>query len=250
MGAGVSAPERRLLHAITPGERIYAVGDVHGCLAEFERLVAAIRSDAAQRAALPTRILILGDFVDRGPSASQVLAAVKRFASASERFTVLLGNHEQLMAEAIEGDVRALASWLSVGGDETLLSFGVDASLVREGACEALLQAAQRKIGAEVLAWLQRLPLSYRSGDVVFVHAGVRRGVAVERQSAKDLLWIREPFLSDREPRSFLVVHGHTVYPDGPCWEDHRIGIDTGAYRTGRLSAIGLEGDLAWSLSS
>lgn len=246
----MSSSERRLKHAIAPGERIYAVGDIHGCFIEFERLVSVIRSDAAERAVLPTRILLLGDVIDRGPASSQALAAAKRYAAASERFTVLLGNHEQLMVQAMEGDQKALASWLSVGGGETLISFGVDAALVREGACDALLEAAQRSIGPDMLAWLLRLPLSFRSGDVVFVHAGVRRGAPVERQTARDLLWMREPFLSDTNEREYLVVHGHTVYPEGPDWNDHRIGVDTGAYATGRLSAIGIEGDLAWPLSS
>ena len=242
--------DHRLKFSIATGERIYAVGDVHGCFAAFAGLMGVIRRDAAERVALPTRIVLLGDLIDRGPRSADVLDAVKRYATSSDRFIVLMGNHEQLMSRALEGHQDALALWVGVGGAETLIDFGVDPALVREGACDALVEAAQRAVGPDRLAWLLRLPLSYRSGDIVFVHAGVRRGVALGRQDPRDLLWMREPFLSDEAPRSFLVVHGHTVYPDGPHLAPYRIGVDTGAFTTGRLSAIGLEADRAWTLSS
>lgn len=242
--------DHHLRFSVSAGERIYAIGDVHGCLAAFERLMRVIRDDTAERGALPTRIVLLGDLVDRGPRSVGVLDAAKRYATSSDRFIVLMGNHEQLMSRALEGRQDAMALWVGVGGAETLIDFGVDPALVREGASDALVEAAQRRVGPERLAWLLRLPLSYRSGDVVFVHAGVRRDVPVERQDARDLLWMREPFLSDEAPRSFMVVHGHTVYAEGPHWAPYRIGVDTGAYATGRLSAIGLEADRAWALSS
>ena len=248
--AYVSTGDRQIGFSVVPGERIYAVGDVHGCRQAFERLMHAVRQDTRARAPAVTRLVLLGDVVDRGPDTAAVLESVMLYAKASGRFTVLMGNHEQLMAGALEGDHETLALWLAVGGGDTLESFGVDAGLVREGATDALMAAAQKAVGVEIVTWLLRLPLTFRSGNVVFVHAGVRPGVTLERQEAKDLLWIREPFLSDDEPRDVLVVHGHTVHPEGADWRDYRIGIDTGAYKTGRLTALGLEGSSAWTLSS
>ena len=242
--------DRQLRFAIAPGERIYAIGDIHGCEPAFERLMQAIRRDAIGRAPALTRIVILGDMVDRGDYSGRVLRNCMRYSKANGRFVVLMGNHEQLMAKALQGDHKTLAMWLEVGGAKTLESFGVHRDLLQAGACAMLLEAAQNAVGLEIVTWLLRLPLMFRSGGVVFVHAGIRHNVAIDRQDIKDLLWIREAFLSDEEPRDLLVVHGHTIYPDGPYWGDYRIGVDTGAYETGRLTAVGLEASAGWEVSS
>ena len=210
----------------------------------------AIRLDVRERGPALTRVVLLGDIIDRGPASAQVVRSVMRYATLPDRFVALFGNHEQLMVKALEGDQEALAFWLGVGGGDTLESFGVDGLAVREGASDRLLAAAQRAVGSDIVAWLQRMPLKYRSGEVVFVHAGLRPDVALDRQDPQDLLWIREPFLSDPRPYDFLVVHGHTIYSQGPHWGEYRIGVDTGAYETGRLTAVGLEDLSAWSVSS
>ena len=246
----MNGEDRQLRFAIAPGERIYAIGDVHGCEPAFERLMQAIRRDTLGRTSALTRIVLLGDIVDRGEYSARVLRTCMRYSKANGRFVVLMGNHEQLMAKALEGDQETLAMWLEVGGAKTLESFGVHRDLVQAGACDTLLAAGQNAVGVEILTWLLRLPLMYRSGSLVFVHAGVRPNVALDRQDVRDLLWSREPFLGDEEPRDFLVVHGHTIYPDGPYWGDYRIGVDTGAYETGRLSAVGLEASAGWEVSS
>ena len=233
-----------------PGERLYAVGDVHGRADLFLELMGLIREDSALRAPLTTRIVVLGDFIDRGPSAAELVGWLMRYSRASERFIVLKGNHEQGMTDALGGDFGTLRSWLAVGGEQTLQSWGVTRETLSGSSPSEIVKAARRCVRPDVLRWMELLPTSYRSGDILFVHAGVRPGVPLARQSSADLLWIGQEFLESEQPHPFLVVHGHTISEDGPELRPNRIGIDTGAYRTGRLTALGLERDQRWILST
>jgi serine/threonine protein phosphatase 1 len=232
------------------GERLYAIGDVHGCAELLEDLLARIREDNAAREPAPTRLILLGDMIDRGPASRQVVDRLMRYTEASRRVVVLKGNHEQIMASSLRGDEKALTAWLHFGGAETLTSFGVPEVLVAAGASAELMACAQERVPKAVLTWMERLRLSYRSGDLLFVHAGLRPEVPLRRQDPLDMLWITEPFLDSEEVRPFLVVHGHHVVEDGLDIRPNRIGIDTGAYRTGRLSALGLQAGEAWRLST
>ena len=236
--------------AVAPGQRVYAVGDVHGCWSQLQQLLAEIRRDNDPRPPAQTRILLLGDVVDRGPDSRQVVEHLMRYTKASSRFTVLMGNHEQLMSAALGGDARALRNWLAVGGDATLRSWGVAESLLASAEPGRLIDAARVRVGVDVALWLEQLPLRSASGDVVFVHAGVRPGVPLDAQSIQDLLWIRAPFLESEEERPFLVVHGHSVARDGPDIRGNRIGLDTGASRGGRLTAMAFEDRRCWVLST
>ena len=233
-----------------PGERIYAIGDVHGRHDLFERLIALIDADARSRRTLRSRIIVLGDVIDRGPNSAALIRRLRAYTEHSNRFVVLKGNHEQVMIGALEGDYGLLRAWLDLGGAETLLSFGVDRDLVEGGAVYPLLRAARDLISPDVLSWVDHLPLHFRSGDIVFVHAGVRPGVPFRKQRAEDLLWIGRDFLDSEERRSFLTVHGHTISEGGPVTTSNRIGVDTGAYRTGQLTAVGLEGGQRWFIST
>ena len=231
-------------------ERVYAIGDVHGCESLLISLLGLIRQDNAARAPAVCRIILLGDVIDRGPDSASLLRRLSRYTQASGRFTVLMGNHEQLMSAALTGNMAALASWIGLGGDQTLLSFGVSEPLIREGATARLLADARRAVEPELVLWLDRRPLMARSGDLVFVHAGVRPGVPLDQQAPEDLLSIRTRFLTSTEARDYLTVHGHTIHTDGPDRQSNRVGIDTGAFQTGRLTSIGFEADDCWTIST
>ena len=232
-------------------ERIYAIGDVHGCESLFGELMRKIREDNAARRPAQTRIVLLGDVVDRGTDSASLLRRLMRYSqSMAGRLSVLMGNHELLMHSSIAGDMKALAAWMKLGGDATLASFGIPRQLILEGATERLLASARRSIEPELVLWLERLPLTLTSGALLFVHAGVRPHVALADQSADDLLWIREPFLLSTERRDYLTVHGHSICKDGPLRLDNRVALDTGAFETGKLSAAGFFGEESWFIST
>ncbi|PWC53000.1 hypothetical protein TSO221_12175 [Azospirillum sp. TSO22-1] len=233
----------------TEGLCVYAVGDVHGQRKELEALLARVEADAARMRAdgLNTRIVFLGDYVDRGPDSRGVLdslcALAKRSADGSGiacRF--LLGNHEAAMLDFLK-EPAANSQWLSFGGVETLGSYGVRASAgtTEPARCRALRDALDERLPDEHRRFLETLELMVAFGDYAFVHAGIRPGVALERQHPDDLLWIREPFLSSPRRHEKVIVHGHTVV-ERPEILDNRIGIDTGAYATGVLTAVALHG--------
>lgn len=142
-----------------------------------------------------------------------------------------------------------LRMWLAQGGVEALASWGIDRTVLDAGSEPEIISAASAAIPAAERAWIANLPLSFARGDYLFVHAGIRPGVPLDRQSRRDLLWIRDSFLLSTRDHGVVVVHGHTV---SESVEDrgNRIGIDTGTYVTGRLTALGLEGDARWTLST
>lgn len=224
------------------GERIYAIGDIHGRYDLLQVLIERIGEHS--RALPPVRslyIVLVGDLVDRGPQSAEVLAMLYDLQQRNSDVIVLLGNHEEAMLQALDGDVDALRRWLAVGGDATLASFGIPPRDPDQDVRDYLI-GARRVVPKALLNWLRHLPLSARSGDYYFVHAGVRPGVALDRQVRGDMLWIRDEFLHDDRDFGAVVVHGHSITVDVDI-RHNRICIDTGAYRTGVLSAVYLEGD-------
>jgi len=219
------------------GQRVYAIGDVHGCAARLDALHALIRQDLAARPIAEPTIVHLGDYVDRGMDSAGVLARLLRpFPSdPAIRVVNLIGNHEAMMLTALETEKSAdVLHWLSNGGSYTLASWNLS-----PGDPPAEWRA---RIPAEQIALLRRLVPSYRQGGYVFVHAGLRPGVPMERQTADDMLWIREPFLSFKGELPGVVVHGHT--PERrPTIRPNRIGVDTGAVMGGMLTCAVLEAD-------
>jgi len=217
------------------GLRIYAIGDVHGCADRLAALHGGIRADMEARPVARVVLLHLGDYVDRGPDSAGVLDLLidPRLAQDAE-VVCLVGNHEAMMLDACAPDASAgaLRFWLENGGHETLESYGADAAAPGWAA----------RIPPAHLDFLRRCPLSHAAGDYLFVHAGVRPDVPLDRQDPFDLLWIREPFLSWRGSLGAVVVHGHTPTPI-PAVRDHRIGIDTGACFGGDLTCLVLEED-------
>ncbi|MEG8037909.1 metallophosphoesterase family protein [Sphingomonas sp. LR60] len=231
-------------------ERIYAIGDVHGRLDLFGELIARIGRDQECRAAVPTKIILLGDIIDRGPDGAGMVHGCMKLTAASDRFMVLKGNHEEMMVQALDGDLKTYRAWLEFGGRETLLGWGVDPAAVTADATRSDLRLAAQIVGPDVLAWLDQLPLHHRHDDFLFVHAGIRPDVALAHQQPADLLWITDDFLASDIDHGMTVVHGHSISEAGPEVRSNRIGIDTGAFRTGRLTAVGIENGDVWFMDT
>lgn len=228
--------------------RVYAIGDVHGRLDLLERMIAIIKRDHAARLPVPTRIILLGDLIDRGPDSAKLVRWSRTMTERTDRLVVLKGNHEAMMADALGGDFDAFEMWWQNGAREALASWGVAEAELERGPGVDLLQAARRAVGADTLAWLSALPLTAQHEEYLFVHAGVRPGVELKNQSERDLLWIRGEFLDSKADHGAVVVHGHSIHESGPRILRNRIGIDSGAFRTGRLSAVGIEDGQVWPL--
>lgn len=235
-------------HRLPPGQRIYAIGDVHGRADCLTQLIGLIEDDAARRGKAATTLVFLGDLVDRGPQSRQVVEGAMMMARATA-CVFLLGNHEEVMLRAWEGDVAAMRSFHNMGGRETLLSYGVDERRYDDADTETLTRWLGKAVPPEHAAFLRGFGDTYAAGDWLFVHAGIRPGVPLAQQSAKDLRWIRREFLDDTRDHGPMIVHGHSVTRE-PDIRPNRIGIDTGAFASGRLTALGIEGDTHWLLST
>ena len=223
------------------GERIYAIGDVHGRLDLLHALLERIEEHAKALApAESMHIVFLGDLIDRGSDSAAVVRFLYNAQRRTDELIVLLGNHEELMLKALSGEAGALSAWMRNGGRSTVRSFGLEPpdKGADPRAFAARLAAA---IPREWLDWLKRLPLTASSGDYLFCHAGIRPGVPLKRQTRTDLLWIRDDFLEDDSDHGSIVVHGHSIANEVEI-RGNRIGIDTGAYRTGVLTALYLDG--------
>lgn len=238
--AGFQAP------ALPAGCRVYAIGDVHGRLDLMQHLLVAVEADRAARPPAHNYVIQLGDFIDRGPHSARLIAGFHRLATSRPHFIALKGNHEATLSAVLNGDYDALRLWLEHGGRAALDSLKIDPALAEPDHMRELITALEAAIPAAQRQWLERLPVSVQIGDYYFVHAGIRPGVTLRRQIEHDQLWIRDEFLESTEDHGAVIVHGHTVEAHGPVLRHNRIGVDTGAYRTGRLVALGLEGEDRW----
>ena len=234
--------------SIPAGERIYAIGDVHGCLAELDRLLALIEADEARRPPARTTLIFVGDLVDRGPASAQVVERVRVLASLRP-VRCLTGNHEEVFIAALAGDQAALKLFCRIGGRETALSYGIDEQAYERADYAELAALLERAVPASHRAFMAAMEDMIEVGDYLFVHAGVRPDIALVDQRPQDLRWIRDRFLDHDRPLGKLIVHGHTITDDVHT-APHRIGIDTGAFHTGTLSALALEGEERWTLRS
>lgn len=222
------------------GETIYAIGDIHGCRCELEQLLKSI-TDEISSAGAAAHLIFLGDYVDRGPDSAGVLSRLIDGPLPGARHTFLMGNHEEAMLAVLDGDLESLPGWLRYGGTETLESYGIGRSdILRAGA--DLPHCMREVIPGAHIEFLRRCQDYAEAGDYLFVHAGIRPGVPLAEQDASDLRWIREGFLDDEQTdHGLVVVHGHTIAQD-PQVKLNRIGVDTGCYQSGRLTALVIEG--------
>lgn len=230
--SGFRAPE---------GVRIYAIGDIHGCNDLLRDKLAAIEADLAARPGVEALRIFIGDYIDRGPDSRGVVDTLIELGRR-ERCVFLCGNHEALLLD-FPHNPKLMPAWRSVGGLDTLASYGI-ASSPEPDPAEALQLANtfERVLPGSHRDFYCNLAISHAAGDLYFVHAGVRPGIALEAQSVADRTWIRHEFLNHEGLFEKLIIHGHTPAPE-PEIRPNRINIDTRAFSSGRLTCIWLEGD-------
>ena len=232
------------------GRRAYAIGDIHGCLGLLENLLARIEREIDANPRPKTSIVFLGDVVDRGPESAGVIERLRTYSNPHASAHFIMGNHEEVMLRVIDGETDLLQSWLRFGGADTLKSYGVEQPrelLKMEG--EEVTAILKSAIPETHRNFVRTFADSISFGDYVFVHAGIRPGIDLSEQSHSDLRWIRDPFLDDPTDHGFVVIHGHTITNHVDV-APNRIGIDTGAFCTGVLTAIGIEGPRRWLIQT
>ena len=222
--------------------RAYAVGDVHGRLDLLDKMLGLIEADLDQHPARRALLLFLGDIIDRGPSSAQAIERLRSYRHANVRTVFLLGNHEEVLLRILNGERGILDSWLRFGGGECLASYGVDPKTVKALPERDALKLIRQSVPEDHRKFIGDWADTLRFGDYLFVHAGIRPSIDLSMQSQSDLRWIRQPFLDDEGDHGFVIVHGHTISQD-VVERPNRVGIDTGAYRTGVLTALVLDGE-------
>lgn len=226
-------------HAVPEGSRYYVIGDVHGRLDLFEALIEAVEADDRASAAARTTVVLLGDLVDRGPDSAGVVERAMRW-QAERRVILLAGNHEEMFLESFD-DIGVLRHFLRHGGRQTVLSYGVDRKKYDAASLEDVQELMRAAVPPAHREFLGAGRDHLEAGDYLFVHAGIAPEVPLQEQQRHHLRWIREPFLDHPAPHSHFIVHGHTITEEVDA-RSNRMGIDTGAYRSGRLTALVLEG--------
>jgi serine/threonine protein phosphatase 1 len=240
---------RNLVRRGKAGARAYAVGDIHGRLDLLELLLADIAADARARPSKRTYIIFLGDLIDRGPDSAGVVERLRNYRPDFATPIFLAGNHEEVMLRVLGGEPEILSDWLKFGGAECLASYGIDAGALRRMEREKAAELLRSKVPSAHIEFLETFADTFQFGDYLFVHAGIRPGIPIAEQDQFDLRWIREPFLSGSNEHGPIVVHGHTIVSEVEE-RAHRICIDTGAYHSGILTAVGIEDDQRWYLSA
>jgi serine/threonine protein phosphatase 1 len=227
--------------SLPAGRRCYAVGDVHGRLDLLTEALDAIRADLETHPIERAFVVFLGDLIDRGPASREIVEMLRTADWAGINPVFLLGNHEEALLASYDGDLDALRNWMGFGGAETAQSYGISPVLLLKGDWFGFHRALRAAIPAEHVEFIRGFYDQFGLGDYLFVHAGVRPGVDISRQDPRDLRWIRDEFLRSDADFGKVVVHGHTIC-EAPEERANRIGIDTGAYRTGHLTTLRLEG--------
>lgn len=231
---------------VPAGQRVYAIGDVHGRLDLLTKLVARIEAHDRGRPTALTTLILVGDLVDRGPDSAGVLRFVRELRDGGPfRVRVIKGNHEEILLLAAQGNPRATRALVDIGGEATIRSFGISDEEAAEGSYADLATLLKARIPDEDVALLESSEDLIGIGDYAFVHAGIKPGVALADQDVKDLRWIRREFLDSNRRHEKIIVHGHTPTPEIEE-RPNRLGLDTGAFASGKLSAIGLEDDQRW----
>jgi serine/threonine protein phosphatase 1 len=225
-----------------PGKRLYAIGDVHGCLSELVCLLERIERDHVGRPAKECHIVFLGDLIDRGPDSCGVVRLARQGLPAFAKAHFIRGNHEEMLVRGLSGEPGLIPAWLAHGGRSCAVSYGIDPSRLHDSDPGRLEHLLLSHIPADDIAFLAGCVDSVRFGDYLLVHAGIRPGVPLAEQKGHDLRWIRADFLESQVPHEAMIVHGHTI-SDGIVTRPNRIGIDTGAYQSGCLSALRIEED-------
>ena len=240
---------RNTLSSVGDDVRVYAIGDIHGRLDLFDRLMDMIAQDEANRPPLPRQLILLGDLIDRGPQSAQMIDRAMTLAQSVDNVSFIKGNHEELFIAASSGSAQHAGFFRRIGGVDTLSSYGLP---VRECAAmddSALAQWMLAHVPRDHVNFVDQFEDTLTVGDYLFVHAGIRPRVRLDAQRPADLRWIRGEFLTHGGDHGRMIVHGHSI-TDDVDEQSNRIGIDTGAWRSGKLSALGLQGTERWFLQT
>lgn len=233
---GRARPAKSLL---PPGHRVYAVGDIHGCRDELDLLLDRIADDVAGHDG-ESHLVFLGDYLDRGPDSAGVVERLASRELPCDQHHFLRGNHEMVILDLLAGNQSVERGWLVYGGVQALESYGVSRSRIFSPSAK-VGRLLSDHLPDHHRHFLESLRPSVQLGDYLFVHAGIRPGVPLEEQDPHDFAWIRKPFLDSDLDHGVVVVHGHTICRD-PESRSNRIGVDTGCYSSGVLTAVVLEG--------
>ena len=233
------------MSGLTPTDTvIYAIGDIHGRLDLLTALHETIAADAADRPARNKVVVYLGDYVSRGKDSHGVVERVCNWLPNGFVRITLKGNHEDLLLRFLGGELEAGAHWFDYGGRDTLFGYGV--KVAHQTHSDTQLAELRNRFASALprshLDFFESLQISYRAGGYCFVHAGIRPGVPLAEQRDQDRMWIRSSFLESDADHGAVVVHGHCI-SDEPEIRRNRIGIDTGAYRSGVLTCLVLDGE-------
>lgn len=232
-------PQKRL-PKVPDGTRYYVVGDIHGRLDLYEALIDAIEKDDAEREPATTHIILLGDLVDRGPDSAGVIKRTRKWQK-KRNVRVLAGNHEEMFLESFKKP-EILRHFLKHGGRETILSYGLSKKQFNAMTIDELFKMLPDLVSKKERKYIASFEEMITAGDYLFVHAGIDPRQPIDEQKRADMLWIRDRFLNHKGPLEKVVIHGHTIFDEVmDC--GNRIGIDTGAFRSGVLTALVLEGD-------
>ncbi len=235
---------------VPDGVRIYAIGDIHGRNDLLQALLAKIDADDAQRSPADTQIVFLGDLMDRGPDSAGVIETAMALKASGKNVRFLMGNHEEVFVRACrKHDPKITRFFLRIGGEATVLSYPITRMEYMTLDMEQLSERLTSLVPQEHLEFIEGFEDQIVIGDYAFVHAGIRPGVPLSEQKVSDLRWIREEFVEQRGDLEKVVVYGHTIY-DEIEERGSRIGIDTGAYASGKLTALALEGSERWYLQT
>lgn len=234
---------------VPDGQRVYAIGDIHGRADLFGDLLERISVDDAARGAAETSIVLLGDLVDRGPDSRGVVERAMRLRDEFPRVRWLIGNHEEVFLTALGGDPQHVRYFVRIGGAPTIHSYGLAGQAYDNATFEEVAERLPALVPADHVSFLAAGEDMIVIGDYLFVHAGIKPGIALNDQKVPDLRWIRADFLDDARHHGKMVVHGHTIVEEVEEYPN-RIAIDTGAYASGRLTALGLEGAERWTLQT
>jgi len=245
------APSRPLDTARVPdGLRVYAIGDIHGRNDLLNSVLGKIAADDSARGPANTQIIFLGDLVDRGPDSAGVIETAMALRASGKNVRFLMGNHEEIFLSACrKRDPKVTRYFLRIGGEATLLSYPIPRAEYIDLDMEQLTERLATLVPESHLEFVEGFEDQIIIGDYAFVHAGIRPGVPLSEQKPSDLRWIREEFVSQRGDLEKVIVYGHTIYQEVDE-RGSRIGIDTGAYDSGKLTALALEGAERWYLQT
>jgi serine/threonine protein phosphatase 1 len=235
---------------VPDGMRIYAIGDIHGRDDLLVKLLDQIDADEAARGSAKTQIILLGDLVDRGPSSAQVIDTAIALKAKRPNTRFLMGNHEEIFLSACRAPNPEIVRFLiRIGGEATIMSYPISRSEYLDLDIQELTDRLPGLVPEKHLAFLESFEDQIVIGDYAFVHAGVKPGQALADQAPKHLRWIRDEFVGHKGDFEKVIIYGHTISANVDESRS-RIGIDTGAYESGKLTAIGLEGAERWYLQT